>query len=55
MDKTLFIPISQNELKEINGGILIAIAAISITYGCWATSFIYNMGKDGKSGDSKNE
>ena len=55
MDQKMLIPITKKELKETNGGIFIAVAAITIAYSCWAASFIYNMGKDGQSGLSKKD
>lgn len=38
--------LSQNELTEVNGGVLVPVLAIAIAYGCWAASFCYELGRD---------
>jgi hypothetical protein len=55
MDQKMLIPLTKNEMKKVNGGIFIAVAAITIAYSCWAATFIYNMGKDGESGLSNKD
>ena len=52
MNSKLYLSISEQELKEINGGFILALTAIVIGYACAAAAFIYTMGKDGKSGVS---
>jgi len=51
-DKKMLIPLTENEMKKTNGGIFLAVAAITIAYSCWASN---NMGKDGKSEYSNND
>jgi hypothetical protein len=55
MNSNMLIPLTKKEMMKTNGGIIIALAAITIAYSCWAVTFIYNMGKDGKSGMSNSD
>lgn len=45
--------LTKNELRDTQGGFLLAGLGIMIAYTASAAAFIYNMGKDGKSGVSK--
>ena len=55
MNKKIIISMSEQELKEINGGFILPLIAIVIGYTSAVASFIYNMGKDGKSGASNKD
>lgn len=55
MKTNLCNSMTKQELRNTNGGILVPVIAIAIGYACAAASFIYNMGKDGKSGVSNGE
>ena len=44
------IELSPSELKGIEGGLFLAIAALALSYIAMGVAICYSMGKDGKSG-----
>ena len=46
------IELSTSELKRIEGGLFLALAALVVSYIAVGVALCYSMGKDGKSGYS---
>ena len=46
MKNTNMVLLTNEELKNVHGGMPIAVAAIIVGYICWGASFCYQLGKD---------